>query len=655
MIDTPTAGDTVGATFPPILEPHVMSRSTSRSPSLLAHTPAQGVGFDIPVDVAMLRRVVATISSVGSHPSGFRVSGTPEDHEVAEFVAAEMRAIGLSSVAFEDVPVDAWRFRGASVSVEGGSRFEGASMGGVPATPRPGVTGELVFVGDGRRDRLDRIDVSGKVALVDWRRASVWISEIGLELGRRGAAAIVLACLDGGQRFQGPDALGTSVGKWHLAAPPLVTVRKTDALELVELCRSGSPRVTVVLDAEIDRQARGRNVVGVLSPEKRGAPIVVGAHHDGWFSGAFDNASGVASMLTIAKSLVEADWRPSRPIWFVSHTAEEYGRLDDDAPWCVGAWHQVAVAHREWGSTVPFYLDIEASGRPEFPLLVLGPVELRRFATRWCRMAERDGLLPPGWRYASPSTGTHQWPFQLRGVPGLSLFNWHTVFERTDYHTTNDTIDRLDFAHLSNLSRLHAALLVAAELSPADLLDYGARARDVERATRSLPGHERLTRAAEEYARKGSRRSFARLARSGFAVDSQGEIGYDYEQASRDVHHLDAALEQIAAGDLRAAARAASRVGTNDLQRWVSQEVQTRTEQRRLKTRGSWPEKSHPTRSPNLWTEIATLRAESGARPFGPWVRRSLERQRQRMDAEVGRRTARLASALSPDPRPRSS
>jgi hypothetical protein len=597
----------------------------------------------------MLRRVVRTISSVGSHPSGFRVSGTPEDHEVAGFVAAEMRAMGLSNVAFEQVPVDAWRFRGASVSVEGGPWYECASLAGVPSTPPSGVSGDLVFVRDGRRDRLDRLDLAGKVALVDWRRASVWISEIGLELGRRGAAAIIVACFAGGPRFQGPDALGTSVGRWHAAAPPLVTIRQAAGLELVERCRSRATRVTVVLDAEIDRQAHGRNVVGVLAPEKRGSPIVVGAHHDGWFSGAFDNASGVASMLTLAKALIEAEWRPDRPVWFVSHTAEEYARLDDDSPWCFGAWHQVASAHRGWGSSVPFYLDIEASGRPEFPLLVLGPVELRRFAGRWCRLAERHGLLPPGWRFSSPSTGTHQWPFQLAGVPGLSLFNWHADFQRTDYHTTNDTIERLDFTHLSNLSRLHAALLIAAERSPSGLLDYRARARDVERATRSLRDRERLAEAAEDYARAASRRSFARLARSGFAVDSRGEIGYIHEQAARDVRYLDAALEKLDAGDLRGAARAAARVGANALQRWVSRDVQVRTEQRRHTARGSWSEKSRQTRSPVLWWEIAALRSERDARPFGPWVRQSLARHRRRMATEADRRSALLASALSPD------
>jgi hypothetical protein len=344
---------------------------------------------------------------------------------------------------------------------------------------------------------------------------------------------------------------------------------------------------------------------------------------------------------------MEGGWAPQRPVWFVSHTAEEYGRIDDESPWCVGAWHQVAVTHPEWGASVPFYLDLEASGRPEFPLLVLGPVELRRFATGWCRKAELEGLVPPGWRFANPSTGTHQWPFQLRGVPGLSLFNWHTDFQRTDYHTTNDTIERLDFIHLSNLSRLHAALLVAAERSSDDLLDYGARERDLKRATRTLPDGHRLARAAELYARKGSRSSFTRLARTGFAVDTAGETGYLYEQAARDVHNLSEALERLIAGELGAAARAASRVGANNLGRWVSREVQATSERRRLGSSGSWPAKSHLTAGPNLWRELATLRGEPGSRPLGTWLEDSVRRHRRRMQAELETRTTRLAAALS--------
>jgi Peptidase family M28 len=591
---------------------------------------------------------VEAIASVGS-PDGHRATGTPEEHEVAEIVAAEMRAIGLANVAFEDVPVDGWRFRRASVSVADGPAFEASSLAGVDATPPGGVTGELVFVGDGRRDRLDRLDLNGRIAVLDWRSHTVGASETGLELGRRGAAAIIATCQEGAAHFQGQGALGTSVGRWHGEAPPIVIVRMTDGADLIVRCREGRPRGTVVLEAQNDRDAAGRNVVGVLGPDLAGPPIVVGAHHDGWFFGAFDNASGVASVLAIARALLATDWSPGRPVWFVTHTGEEYGRLDDDAQWCVGSWHQAAVAHPEWGSTVPFFLEIEASGRPDLPLLVLGPAELRRFATRWCRTAGRAGMLPPrGWRFARPSTGTDQWPFQLAGVPGLSVFNWHTDFQRTDYHTTNDTVARLDFAHLENLCRLDAALLVDAERSGDRLLDFTARARDVDRATRSLPGHDRLTEAAAEYARAGSRRAFARLARSGFAVDTESEAGYLYEQASRDATHLRAALQRISAGDLGGAARAASRVGFNRLSRWVSEDVQLQVERRYQSQRASWPSKSSPTRTPSLWRELAALRGERGARPFGPWVERSLERHLRRTESEVARRSDRLASALSP-------
>ncbi len=258
---------------------------------------------------------------------------------MADLVAAEMRSIGLAEVHVEGVPVHMWRFRDATVSVEGtGSRIAGCSMAGVPATSKKGVSGPLVFVRDGRRDRLDRLDLAGVIALVDWRRAGPWISEIGLELGMRGVRAIVVCCLEGGSRFLGEGALGTSVGHWHAGAPPLVTVRQKDGWALIARCRKAPVRATVTLDVEFSRRAKGRNVCGVFAPELSGAPVVMGAHHDGWFFGAFDNASGVASMLTIAKGLTQSGWRPRRPVWFVSHTAEEYGRMDDDQPWCVGAW-----------------------------------------------------------------------------------------------------------------------------------------------------------------------------------------------------------------------------------------------------------------------------------------------------------------------------
>ena len=103
-----------------------------------------------------------------------------------------MRAIGLQDVSVEAVPVYGWRMRGASLEV-GGRSFECASMGGVPGTPPGGITAPLVWAGDASRRRLDRIDVGGRIAVVEWRSGSIWPSDVGLELAARGAIGVVAA------------------------------------------------------------------------------------------------------------------------------------------------------------------------------------------------------------------------------------------------------------------------------------------------------------------------------------------------------------------------------------------------------------------------------------------------------------------------------
>ena len=103
------------------------------------------------------------------------------------------------------------------------------------ACRRPGQAAckdELVYVGRAGRKQLDGIDIAGKVALVDWEVERLWPYHVGLELGLRGAAAMVVTSPPGGPYYQAPDALGTFDGLWHAEAPPCVTIRKEDAAEL---------------------------------------------------------------------------------------------------------------------------------------------------------------------------------------------------------------------------------------------------------------------------------------------------------------------------------------------------------------------------------------------------------------------------------------
>ena len=219
-------------------------------------TPEQiATALSLPFDRAQMRRIVSDLAELGSAPSGFRVTGTPEDRAAARLAAAEMRAIGLRDVSVETVPVDGWRMRSASIDV-GGRSFECASMGGVPGTPPGGIAAPLVWAGDASRRRLDRIDVGGRIAVVEWRSGSIWPSDVGLELAARGAIGVVVHCPQGGPYYQSPRALGAFNSRWYAGAPPMVTIRKEDVARVRKLMDGGHVEAKLTLRVEAATRTR---------------------------------------------------------------------------------------------------------------------------------------------------------------------------------------------------------------------------------------------------------------------------------------------------------------------------------------------------------------------------------------------------------------
>jgi hypothetical protein len=598
-----------------------------------------------------LLHVVAQLESFRSHPLGFRVAGTPEERQATAFVANELRDAGLTDVVEEAVPVDAWRLLDAFVELENGRRFECASFGGVPETGPPGVKGQLVYVGRSGRKQLDGIDIAGKIALVDWEVERLWPYHVGLELGLRGAAAMIVTSPPGGPYYQAPDALGTFDGLWHAEAPPCVTIRKEDAAVLKA---QESEHVRVVLSAPLTPGAEAANVVGILPGRSNGAPSIVAGHHDGWFGAAFDDASAVAVTLALARAFAAKGIRLERPIAFVSHTAEEYGIARSAYDWCYGAWYQVVEEHREWSTGSNFYLNVEGSGRSA-PFVLDAPPELAGWARRICRRAARDGLLPHGYRLGAPSTWTEVWPFLAAGIPGINVSTFTSDFDRSDYHTQYDTSDRVDFDYLERLTHVCARLLLEADVG---VLDYKARARDVRRSVRGIE-HKPLHRALDKLARAEGRKAFTAVGRGLHGLDARETAAYPHEQTAADVRLLETALTELGAGRQGRAASALARVGLNWLCADLGPEAfrLERARRGRSAPRACWAAQGDPDIGPDLWQELATLRGEANARPDGPWLERNLRRHLAASRRELARRLDRMAAAADgkvfPLPRPR--
>jgi hypothetical protein len=605
----------------------------------------------LPVDPEALREVVQTISAIGSRPDGFRVTGTVEDRQAAELIAGYMRDAGLEGVELETVSVDGWRLGEATLVVDG-SAISGASLGGTPGTPSGGVSGPLLDIGTGERQRLNGLELAGRIVLLDWKSLSVPPADVALEVGLRGALGVVVASFAGGPLYQAPRAVGGFDSHWHAGAPPVLTIAKEDAATLRARLRDGELTGTLTVAAERYPDIDGTNVLGWLPGTEPGAPIVIGAHHDAWFRGAFDNATGVAVLLALASGMIACGHRPRHTLCFTSRTAEEYGLAPSPFDWCTGAWRQVSERHPEWGHESPFHLCLEASGHPGLRAIVEAPVELAGWARSICRAAEQEGWMTAGWRVGPPVTGTEQWPYLVAGVPGVASYCWETSFRRTMYHTPHDTPELVDFEHLARTVRLDALLLLEADADPDVILNHATRARRLEKAADAL-GEDgvSLRQAARVHHHRVGRAAFTTVGRALHAVNAHGDTTDPHAQAASDLANLEKALTALQENRVDSAITALEAVGVNRLSRVLSASafVAHQSRERPGSPRLSWAEASHLTSSPDLWAELATLREEDGSRPFGPWLERSLRRHRDRVADERRRRVDQMVSALQLD------
>ena len=292
------------------------------------------------------------------------------------------QSFGLVGVTTKLPPV--WTFS-TGVSVEARTDFV-ANVGN--QTDHASLAdAELVFVGFGIRapeyewDDYKSMDMSGKVLVMlnndpDWdpelfaggRRLYygrwTYKYEIAAEMGAAGAI-IVHTTPSAGYPWQvvetswtGPQYELPFEGEPRLAVAAWLTEsairellasagRDLDALTASARSRDFTPvplgiRTSLALNAELKR-VETANVLGVLpgcDEQLKHEAVIITAHHDHLgkgeaategddviYNGAFDNATGVAAVLSLAKALAALPVPPRRSIVFALVGAEEQGLL----------------------------------------------------------------------------------------------------------------------------------------------------------------------------------------------------------------------------------------------------------------------------------------------------------------------------------------
>jgi carboxypeptidase Q len=405
-----------------------------------------------------------------SNNIGPRLSGSPQAQAAVEYVAAELRKLGLE-VQLEKVMVPHWvrgEETGALTDYPGMApattqKIVLTALGGSVATPNDGLTAEVVVVNNfDELQALGRERVAGKIVLFNAKfdqqladngfagpayGQAVIYRGIGASAAARLGAVAALNRSAGGADYRLPH---TGAMRYADDAPkiPAAAVAAEDADLLAHLTSEGKVRMHLVLTPQTLPDAVSYNVIGDLKGSEHPEQIViVSGHLDSWDlgRGAIDDGAGVVVAMQAAQLLKQLSLRPKRTLRVVAWMNEENGTRGA-AAYAKDYQNELAnhfgAIETDLGAGHP--LGFYAQGKPEI-LTLLQPlaVILQSQGAGVTRLVEE--------------TGSDVEPLGAAGVPTFApiqdsrtYFNYH--------HTAADTLDKVKPKELQENCAVVAAL-----------------------------------------------------------------------------------------------------------------------------------------------------------------------------------------------------
>src|SRR5271169_6734169 len=287
------------------------------------------------------RQVAHLTENIGS-----RISGSLQAQAAVEYVAAELRQLGLD-VHLEEVKVPHW-VRGAETAelTEYAGQAAGTTqkvvltaLGGSTSTPAEGITTEVVVVNNfDELKALGHDKVAGKIVLFneifDKKKAAAGMAfpAYGEAVRYRGAGPKAAADLGA------VAALVRSVGSADFRLPhtgfsfpagiPAGAVTAEDADLISHLSTQGIVRMHLTLTPQKLPDATSYNVIADLKGSEHPEQfVVVSGHLDSWDlgTGAIDDGAGVVVAMEAAEILQKLHLRPKRTLRVIAWMDEETG------------------------------------------------------------------------------------------------------------------------------------------------------------------------------------------------------------------------------------------------------------------------------------------------------------------------------------------
>ncbi|MEA3337039.1 MAG: M28 family metallopeptidase [Chloroflexota bacterium] len=393
-------------------------------------TGAEG-GLPMQIDPGRLRSDTVALSSIN-----MRRGGTPGEAQARNWVLNRFGEIGLKRVHLSPVIYPRWRRRARSqLSFFTPAPYEPnfIVITGSPKTAPTGLERPVIDLGGGTETDYairSRRGLGDAVHLI--RRSDKSREPRGRLIKRaasHGAVAVVFA-------HQSPspanmqlieNGSGAALGR----IPALAVSYQTGEYLRKKLAK-GPVRALLHIKSAYSAGLTA-NVIGEI-PGKRRDYVILAAHYDAWYSGASDNASGLACILELARVWTESRLRPDRTIRFAAFASGGEGM--------VGSLSEVITRAARVKARCRGIVTPDGVGVPEGALRFNGfPSSLAKTAAD---LAEEMGYSEStGYPIAvrnSLSYSDH-WPYAHLRLPALAIAKGPDPY----CHTPYDTAERLDY------------------------------------------------------------------------------------------------------------------------------------------------------------------------------------------------------------------
>ena len=406
------------------------------------------------VGEAMLSDEGATVLRELCDTYGSRFAGSAEERRAGDFLLARMRSYGLSRVHAEPFRFVGWR-RGRKPALRAlaprAMRLEAIALPYCPATPKRGLTLDLLWLGEGLPEDFARArrHIAGKAVMVTSESPGYyhrWVhrAEKYSRAVRAGAKAFVFM-----NHYDGLLEPTGSIRFNRRAEIPGVGVSKETGQRLLRLADGGAVRIHLETH-DTTLAARGRNIVGELRGAQRpDEMVVVGGHYDGHdiSQAAADNGSGVAAILDAARLLAPHASVLRRTVRFVCFSAEEVGLIGS---------HAYVERHEAELDKVRLMVNLDSIGHTRGKGYDFhGWDEAKRPLARMA--GEMRESIPFQCR---PHPYSDHFPFMVEGVPVCSLGSVGGGPGRGYGHTAADTLDKVSRADLREATALVTRSLI---------------------------------------------------------------------------------------------------------------------------------------------------------------------------------------------------